>query len=50
MPFIDIGALEEKLRKLRDAGKTILIASHDRMVIQSVADHVYHVNEGEVTA
>lgn len=45
-----VHTLEEKLRKLRDAGKTILIASHDRMVIQSVADHVYHVNEGEVTA
>ncbi|WP_412989259.1 ABC transporter ATP-binding protein [Pediococcus siamensis] len=39
---------EDKLRKLKNEDKTILIASHDRFVIQNVADVVYKVNEGHV--
>ncbi len=39
---------EDKLRELKNEDKTILIASHDRFVIQNVADVVYKVNEGHV--
>ncbi|MDV7720284.1 ATP-binding cassette domain-containing protein [Pediococcus ethanolidurans] len=44
-----VQTFEDKLRELKNEDKTILIASHDRFVIQSVADQVYQVNEGKVS-
>ncbi len=39
---------EKKMLQLREAGKTILIASHDQQVIRDIADNIYQLDNGSL--
>ncbi len=36
------------LMDLKSEGKTILIASHDKTFLQSLADEIYEINNGKI--
>lgn len=40
---------QKQMKALASEGKTIIIASHDKETIRTLADTIYHVNDGKIT-
>jgi branched-chain amino acid transport system ATP-binding protein len=42
--------MTEQVERLRDAGKSFLLVSHDLTSIYRLSDHLYVLNQGEIIA
>ena len=43
-----VNEIRQLLLKLKEQGKTILLASHNREDIYPLADVIYHINDGRI--
>ena len=44
-----VGVFLDEMKRQREQGKTIIIASHHRDELEQIADQFYHMNDGKLT-